>query len=98
HLRRRPYRQRSPCRCALVPKPCEICLAHHDILFSDELPESKREALGVMHQSLEDGSVTIARGPSRGRNPSSPRASPNAERGRGGMLAYGVTTSIAIRG
>jgi magnesium chelatase family protein len=43
------------------PRPGEVSLAHHGILFLDELPEFSRQALEVLRQPMEDRTVTVSR-------------------------------------
>ena len=44
-----------------IPRPGEVSMSHNGVLFLDELPEFKKNALEVMRQPLEDGVVTISR-------------------------------------
>jgi magnesium chelatase family protein len=51
------------------PRPGEVSLAHHGVLFLDELPEYPRAALECLRQPLEDGHLTVARAGARLRFP-----------------------------
>lgn len=55
---------------ASIPRPGEVTLAHHGVLFLDELPEFARATLEVLREPIESGEVILARAPGTLRYPS----------------------------
>ncbi|MEW5854227.1 MAG: YifB family Mg chelatase-like AAA ATPase [Myxococcota bacterium] len=67
-LRQRPFRAPHStasdvalCGGGSPPRPGEVSLAHHGVLFLDEVPQFRRSALEALRQPLEEGRVTVSR-------------------------------------
>lgn len=67
-IRQRPFRSphHTTSATAIIgggsfPRPGEVTLSHHGVLFLDELPEFSKQTLEVLRQPIEDGRVTVSR-------------------------------------
>lgn len=54
------------------PRPGELTLAHHGVLFLDELPEFRRSTLEALRQPMEDGFVSVSRASAKATFPARP--------------------------
>jgi Magnesium chelatase, subunit ChlI len=83
--------RRGPCGRWQPPRPGEISLAHHGILFLDELPEFDRRVLEVLREPLESGTITVSRA-------GGIAGAADGTGSRGAELHPGVPAATAARG
>ena len=80
-----------------IPRPGEVTLAHHGILFLDELPEFARAVLDSLREPLQDRSVTISRVHGSVRFPSDPLLVAAMNPGRDGRIPQNISLALLDR-